>query len=166
MGTLNFLDLAVLVEVVFAVNAIYYKLEKYKKIEGIGTKYSSHYLKKAIYGDKIFWKSRILVICSYFLRKGCDRCLVLIFGIAFPLTMLLLFIAYDGGKSCYLFCLFPFFYQKIFWWYSYYFLCAVLVMVVFFFVLRFQWQKKAVERMKEFTETFKENEKKELDNFK
>ena len=72
MVTLNFLDLSVLVEVVFAVNAIYYKLEKYKKIEGIDIKYPSHYLKKALEGDKIFWKSRFLVVC--FLRKA-DRCL-------------------------------------------------------------------------------------------
>ena len=69
MVTLNFLDLSVLVEVVFAVNAIYYKLEKYKKIEGIDIKYPSHYLKKALEGDKIFWKSRFLVICSYFFKK-------------------------------------------------------------------------------------------------
>ena len=105
---MNFLDLSVLVEVVFAVNAIYYKLEKYKKIEGIDIKYLPIILKKLFEGDKIFWKSRVLIkknlamfwlYVAVFYRKGCDRCLVLIFGIAFPLTMLLLFIAYDGGKS-------------------------------------------------------------------
>ena len=101
--------------------------------------------------------------CSYFLRKEYDRCLVLILGIVLPLMILLLLTAYDGGKWYYLS---PFFSQKIFWWYSYYFLCVVLFMVGFFFILRHQWRKGAVKRMKEFAETFKENEKKELDNFK